>query len=150
MAQTHSHAIHQTIHSTPAIIDERKLSIQAYQILHVAFAIAPIVAGADKFFNILVNWEQYLAPIAPRITGLTPNQFMGGIGIVEMVAGIGVILKPKIFGYVVAAWLAGIIVNLLVLGNYYDVAVRDLGLCLGALALGRLAQAYEKKLFEGI
>lgn len=114
---------------------------QAYQILHVAFTIAPIIAGLDKFFNILVDWDQYLAPFIGDI--ISPAVFMSIVGVVEIVAGIGVAIKPRIFSYVVAAWLVGIIINLLLIPGYYDVALRDFGLFLGALALGRLSQEYD-------
>ncbi|HET6568765.1 MAG TPA: hypothetical protein VFG50_12430 [Rhodothermales bacterium] len=113
---------------------------QAYQILHIAFIIAPIIAGLDKFFNILVDWSQYLAPFIGDI--ISPAIFMSIVGVVEIVAGIGVAVKPRIFSYVVAAWLLGIIINLLILGDYYDIALRDLGLFLGALALARLSGVY--------
>ena len=82
---------------------------QAYRLLHVAFVVAPIVAGLDKFFRILVDWDQYLAPIVPRVLGGHGHQFMLAVGVIEIVAGLGVLLKPKIFAYVVAAWLLGII-----------------------------------------
>jgi hypothetical protein len=117
---------------------------QAYQLLRVAFVVAPIVAGLDKFFHLLVNWDQYLAPIAARILGGYGHQFMLAVGVIEIIAGIGVLLKPKIFAYVVAAWLVGIIVNLLLIPGYYDIALRDVGLCLGAIALGRLSAAYDR------
>lgn len=114
---------------------------QAYQILHVAFTIAPIVAGLDKFFHLLVNWDMYLAPVLNRILGGHGHAFMLVVGVIEIVAGIGVALMPRIFGYVVCAWLLGIVVNLLLVPGYYDIALRDFGLSLGALALARLAQA---------
>ena len=117
---------------------------QAYRLLHVAFVVAPIVAGLDKFFRLLVDWDQYLAPIVPRVLGGHGHQFMLAVGVIEIVAGLGVLLKPKIFAYVVAAWLLGIIVNLLLIPGYYDVALRDLGLCLAALALARLSAAYDR------
>lgn len=113
---------------------------QAYRILQAGFVAAPIIAGLDKFFNVLVNWEQYLAPFVGDL--IAPGVFMAIVGVVEIVAGIGVAVKPRIFAYVVAAWLAGIILNLLLIPGYYDVALRDLGLALGALALGRLSQVY--------
>jgi len=116
---------------------------QAYAILWVAFALAPIVAGLDKFFEFLTDWTQYLAPAVPRLTGLAPSTFMSIVGVIEIIAGIGVIVKPKIFGYVVAAWMGGIIVNLLVQGRYFDVALRDFGLALAAIALSRLATTME-------
>jgi hypothetical protein len=116
---------------------------QAYQLLHVAFVVAPILAGLDKFFHLLVNWDQYLAPFAERMLGGHGHEFMLAAGVIEIIAGIGVWLKPKIFAYVVAAWLLGIIFNLLMIPGYYDVALRDLGLFLAALALGRLSAVYD-------
>ena len=113
---------------------------QAYRILQVGFIAAPILAGLDKFFNILINWEQYLAPFVGNL--IDPGVLMAVVGVVEIAAGIGVAIKPRIFAYVVAAWLVGIILTLLVLPGYFDVALRDLGLALGALALGRLSQKY--------
>jgi hypothetical protein len=113
-------------------------SHQAYQALHVGFTIAPILAGADKFFNWMTNWEQYLAPF---VTTLVPaHTFMLAVGVIEIVAGLLVAVKPRIGAYVVCTWLLGIIVNLLVLGGYYDIALRDLGLAIGAFALGRLSE----------
>jgi hypothetical protein len=117
---------------------------QAYKLLHVGFTIAPIVAGLDKFFDILTNWDAYLAPIANRILAGHGHAFMLVVGVIEIVAGIGVALRPRIFSYVVAAWLLGIIVNLLLIPPsnplpHYDIALRDFGLFLGALALGRLS-----------
>lgn len=115
-------------------------AMQAYQILHLGFTAAPILAGLDKFTNLLANWEQYLAPTVVGMLPFSPGTFMAMVGVVEVVAGIGVFLKPRIFAYVVSAWLVGIIANLLIGGHYFDVALRDLGLALGALALGRLSQ----------
>src|SRR5262245_10700841 len=114
-------------------------SRQAFHILRFGFTVAPIVAGADKFFGVLVNWDQYLRGVVNRLVGGHGHAFMQVVGVIEIVAGIGVALKPRIFSYVVAAWLAGIIVNLLLVPGYYDVALRDLGLALAALALGRLS-----------
>jgi hypothetical protein len=115
---------------------------QAYQILHLAFTVAPIVAGADKFFHFLTNWDLYLAPIVPRLTGLSAHTFMLAVGAIEIVAGLLVAFMPRVGGYVVGLWLCGIIVNLLMIPGYFDVALRDLGLALGAFALARLAEAY--------
>lgn len=115
----------------------------AYLILYVAFIIAPLIAGADKFFHFLVNWDQYLAP---RIAGILPvagHTFMLAVGVIEIVAAAVVAAKPRFGAYVVAVWLWGIIVNLLLIPGYYDIALRDLGLSLGALALGRLAEQFE-------
>lgn len=113
---------------------------QAYRILHVGFVAAPVVAGLDKFTNLLTDWEQYLAPFLADAIGA--GTFMAIVGVIEIVAGIGVALKPRIFAYVVSAWLFGIIINLLLIPGFYDVALRDLGLALGALALGRLAEQF--------
>jgi uncharacterized membrane protein YphA (DoxX/SURF4 family) len=112
---------------------------QAFQILRLGFTVAPILAGLDKFFHVLVDWDKYLSPTANNVLGGNGHQFMLVVGIIEIIAGIGVFLKPRIFAYIVAAWLLLIIVNLLTLPGYYDVVLRDLGLMLGALALGRLS-----------
>jgi len=116
---------------------------EAYRILHFAFVVAPIVAGLDKFTNLLTDWTQYLAPFLGDLIGA--QTFMYVVGIIEIAAGIGVALKPRIFAYVVAAWLLGIILNLLILPGYFDIALRDLGLALGALALARLATHFSKR-----
>lgn len=116
---------------------------QAYQILRIAFTVAPIVAGVDKFLGLLVNWDQYLPPVVNNMLGGAGHEFMYVVGAIEIVAGIGVFLKPKIFAYVVAVWLVAIIVNLLLIPGYFDVALRDLGLALGALALARLSQRFD-------
>ena len=119
-------------------------SYQAFQILRLGFTIAPIVAGLDKFLGLLVNWDQYLPPVVNNMLGGAGHQFMYVVGVIEIVAGIGVFLKPKIFAYVVAVWLVAIIVNLLLIPGYFDVALLDLGLALGALALGRLSAVHDK------
>jgi len=116
---------------------------QAYQILHLAFTVAPIVAGLDKFFHFLVDWDQYLPPFVNRLSGGHGHQLMLAAGAIEIVAGLGVAFKPKVFAYVVSAWLLLIIVNLLMIPGYFDVALRDLGLSLGALALARLSHEYD-------
>ncbi len=118
-------------------------SRQAYLILRFGFTVAPILAGLDKFLHLLVNWDQYLPPIANRLVGGHGHEFMLAVGAIEIVAGLGVALKPRIFAYVVAAWLLLIIINLLAIPGFYDVALRDLGLLLGALALGRLSQIFD-------
>jgi hypothetical protein len=122
--------------------DASSPAYQAYQILHFGFTVAPIVAGVDKFLHLLTNWDQYLPPVVNRMLGGYGHEFMYVVGVIEVIAGIGVFLKPKIFAYVVAAWLGLIIVNLLLIPGYFDVALRDLGLALGALALGRLSQGF--------
>jgi hypothetical protein len=121
----------------------RMPAYQAFRILYVGFIAAPIIAGADKFLHWLTDWTQYLAPSVARLLPVSPSTFMQGVGVVEIVAGLLVAIKPKIGGYVVAAWLAGIIVNLLMMPGYYDVALRDFGLMLGAIALARLARHFE-------
>ena len=123
--------------------DTASPSYQAFRILQFGFVAAPIIAGLDKFFNVLVNWEIYLwAPLGDLVGG--DATFMAIVGAIEVLAGIGVALKPRIFGYVVSAWLVGIIINLLLTGGYLDIALRDLGLALGALALGRLSETYDR------
>ena len=117
---------------------------QAFQILRFGFTVAPILAGVDKFLHLLVNWDQYLAPMANKILGGHGHEFMLVVGVIEIIAGLGVAWKPRWFAYVVAAWLLLIILNLLALPGYFDVALRDLGLLLGALALARLAQAFDR------
>jgi len=119
-------------------------SRQAYQILHLGFTVAPILAGLDKFFNLLVNWDQYLPSFVNRLTGGHGHELMLAVGVIEVVAGLGVWFKPKIFAYVVAAWLLLIIVNLLMIPGYFDVALRDFGLALGALALARLSHEFDR------
>jgi hypothetical protein len=122
---------------------------QAYQLLHVGFIVAPIVAGVDKFFHLLVNWDNYLAPVVNSAIGGRGHAFMLIVGVIEIIAGIGVALRPRIFSYVVAGWLLGIVVNLLLIPPssptpHYDVALRDFGLFLGALALGRLSGRFAR------
>ena len=114
---------------------------QAFMLLRVGFAVAPIAFGLDKFFNVLVNWEKYLAGWINDIIPGSASDAMHLVGGVEIAAGLLVALKPRYGAYVVAAWLAGIIVNLLLIGGFYDVALRDLGLLFAALALSRLAWA---------
>jgi hypothetical protein len=114
-------------------------SYQAYQILLVAFVVAPVIAGADKFFHFLVDWDQYLSPMIAKMLPVSAHTFMLGVGLIEIVAGLLVAFMPAIGGLVVGAWLCGIILNLLTIPGYYDVALRDLGLALGAFALSRLA-----------
>jgi len=114
----------------------------AYQILHWGFVVAPVIAGLDKFFNRLTDWTMYLwSPLGNLVGGA--GTFMRIVGVIEIVAGCLVAFKPKIGAPIVAAWLAGIIVNLLLLGSYFDIALRDLGLCLGAIALARLAMEFD-------
>jgi hypothetical protein len=115
---------------------------QAYQILHVAFIVAPIIAGLDKFLHLLVNWDMYLAPVIANLSPIGGHGLMLVIGVIEIVAGILVAIKPRIGAYVVSAWLLGIVINLLLIPGYFDIALRDFGLSLGALALGRLSKDF--------
>ena len=117
---------------------------QAFQILHVGLVVAPILAGLDKFFHLLVNWDQYMPSIVAQLSPIDPHTLMLVVGVIEIIAGIGVALKPRIFAYVVAGWLGIIIVNLLLIPGYFDVALRDFGLLLAALALGRLSQQFSR------
>src|ERR687887_2295853 len=119
---------------------------QAFWMLRLAFTAIPLTMGIDKFFNGLVYWPQYLADWIHDILPGTPQQVMYGVGGVEILAGLLVLLKPRYAAYVVAAWLAGIVINLFSYGEYFDVAVRDLGLMAGALVLGRLASVYDPPL----
>ena len=112
---------------------------EAFLLLRTVFTVAPIVFGLDKFTNLLTDWPAYLAPWIDGIVPGTAQQAMYAVGVVEVVAGIAVAVAPRFGGWLVAAWLGGIIVNLLVLGGFYDVALRDFGLLVGALALWRLA-----------
>jgi hypothetical protein len=116
---------------------------EAYLILRFGFTVAPIIAGLDKFLHLLVNWDQYLPGIVNRLVGGHGHELMLVVGVIEIAAGVGVALKPRIFAYVVAAWLFLIILNLLAIPGYFDIALRDLGLLLGALALGRLSHNFD-------
>ena len=116
---------------------------QAFWLLRIAFTVAPILFGIDKFANVLVNWEKYLAPWIRNASPLTPTHTMYVVGVIEIVAGVAVALKPRFAAYVVAAWLGGIIINLLSYPGFYDVALRDFGLLLAALTLARLASKYD-------
>ena len=117
-------------------------SEQAFVLLRTVFTIAPIVFGLDKFTNYLVDWSTYLAPWIDDIVPGNADQAMYAVGVVEVAAGLLAAALPRIGGYVVALWLAGIIVNLLTVQDYYDIALRDFGLLVAALALARLAQAH--------
>ena len=119
-------------------------SHQAFQILRLGFTVAPIIAGLDKFLQLLTNWDKYVAPAVPATLGIAPHTFMMIVGVIEIAAGLLVAVRPRFGGYLVSAWLVGIIVNLLLVGGYLDVALRDLGLAMGAFALARLAEADER------
>ena len=139
MTSIHSHG------STDHPADERASTIRpdhaerAFQLLRTVFTIAPIAFGLDKFANLLTNWENYLAPWINDLVPGTAHTAMLLVGVIEIVAGLAVAFRPTFGGLLVAAWLAGIIVNLVTMGDYYDVALRDFGLLVAALALALLA-----------
>jgi uncharacterized membrane protein YphA (DoxX/SURF4 family) len=130
--------------ATATYIDRSRLrdpSYQAFLLLRTVFTVAPILFGLDKFANLMTHWPMYLAPWIDGILPGNAQTAMYIVGVIEIVAGILVAVAPRIGAYVVALWLAGIIVNLLTGPGFYDVALRDFGLLVGALALGRLAEA---------
>ena len=130
----------------PSQIHDRSNPVyQAFTLLRLAFTVAPIVFGLDKFAHVLVNWDMYLAPRLDRIIPGTAHQAMHAVGVIEVVAGLVVALRPKYGSLLVAAWLAGIIVNLLLIPGFYDVALRDFGLFLAALTLFRLASFFDSR-----
>jgi hypothetical protein len=126
--------------------DWRDPRYQAYALMRLAFVVAPIAFGVDKFFNVMVDWPIYLAPWINDIAPGSGQDFMYLVGGVEILAGVLVAIKPRYGAPVVAAWLAGIILNLLTVPGFYDVALRDFGLLLGALTLARLALSYDPPL----
>ena len=123
---------------------------QAFLILRSAFTIAPILFGADKFFHLLVNWDSYLAPTIAQLSPFSVHQTMYVVGVIEIVAGVVVAVAPRIGAPIVSLWLLGIIVNLLLVPGYYDVALRDFGLFLAAVALWRLSIAFSTRTLRPI
>ena len=111
-----------------------------FTILKLTYGIVPIVAGLDKFTNLLTDWKKYLHPGMATMLPLSPHTFMIIVGVIEIIAGIIVLIKPAIGGYIVMAWLILIAVTLLAGGNYLDVAVRDLVMAIGALSLARISK----------
>lgn len=129
-----------------ALLDRSRLATdaargprEAFLLLRTVFTVAPILFGLDKFAEVLTDWDQYLAPWINDLVPGNAHDAMLAVGVIEVVAGLLVAIAPRLGGYVVALWLAGIIVDLLTLGDFYDVALRDFGLLVGALALARLA-----------
>ena len=135
-----------TASSTPAVSTRLRTdpAFQAFTLLRIGFTVAPILFGLDKFANVMVDWSVYLAPWINDILPGSASDAMYAIGVIEIVAGISVALKPRYGAYVVAGWLAGIIISLLTYSGYYDIALRDFGLMLGALTLARLATVYDR------
>ena len=127
------------VHLTRPRVDTADPAQQAFVLLRTVFTVAPIVFGLDKFANVLTDWPQYLAPWIDDIVPGTAQQAMYAVGVVEILAGVLVAVAPRLGAWVVAAWLAGIIVNLLTIPGFYDIALRDFGLLVAAVALGRLA-----------
>ncbi len=115
---------------------------QAFWLLRIGFVVAPLLFGIDKFAHVLVNWDRYLAPEFTDLFNAQAHTLMYGVGVIEIVAALVVAVKPRFGGYLVAAWLGGIILNLLLMADYYDIALRDFGLLLAALTLARLAAAF--------
>lgn len=113
---------------------------QTYNLLKYTFVIVPIVAGADKFTNLLTHWEQYLNPTLAGLLPFSSSTFMMIVGVIEIIAGIIVLVKPKIGGYIVAAWLTAIALTLLAGFNFADVAVRDLVMAISAFSMARLSK----------
>ena len=139
MANTFSHTAGRVFageHASPAY--------QAYQILHIGFTALPLIAGLDKFLHLLVNWNMYLSPTIAKLSPIPTDSLMLLVGAIEMVAGLLVAIKPRIGAAVVGAWLFLIIANLASMGNFLDIALRDLGLMLGSCALWRLAYDYDR------
>lgn len=149
MAHTHtsgsmSGSWHEMTHSAQGFttIAKAEPSRQAFLMLWALFSLAPILFGLDKFTQWMTNWDGYLAPWINDLVPGTAHQAMMAVGVVEIAAGLLVALMPRVGGYVVALWLAGIIVNLVSQGEYYDIALRDAGLMVAAIALARLAVAH--------
>ena len=118
---------------------------RAYLLLRTVFTIAPIAFGLDKFVGWLTDWENYLAPWINDLVPGSAHDAMLLVGVIEVVAGVLVALAPRLGGYVVALWLAGIIVDLVSMQDHYDIALRDFGLLVGALALAQLATTHARR-----
>ena len=129
--------------------DWRDARYQAFALLRIAFTVAPIGFGLDKFFNVMVEWPTYLAPWINDIAPGSGQDFMYLVGAIEILAGVAVALKPRYGAYLVAGWLAGIVLNLLTASGFYDIALRDFGLLLAALTLARLASVYDPPMHRG-
>lgn len=128
------------VRPTAAYMRHAGPSGHAFSTLYLAYIALPLIAGADKFYNALADWTKYLAPVIPDTLGVSDVAFMKGVGIVEMFAALIVAVSPRLGAPVVGAWLLGIIGNLVLRGAYYDVALRDLGLAVGAYALWQLSR----------
>ncbi|MFC0673761.1 hypothetical protein [Brachybacterium hainanense] len=127
----------------------RDPALAAFRLLRLGFVVLPLLMGMDKFTNLLTDWPGYLAPWVAALLPITAQTAMHVVGIVEIIAGIGIALRPRLAAWVVAAWLAGIILNLLTYPGYFDVALRDVGLLVAALSLGLLSLAYDRPAARG-
>jgi uncharacterized membrane protein YphA (DoxX/SURF4 family) len=135
--------------STSLPASEADIVHTSYTILKYAFGLVPIIAGADKFTNLIVDWEKYLNPIFPRLLNMTSHNFMLLVGVIEIVAGIVVFLKPRLGAFIVMAWLLGISLQLVAWGQHFDVAIRDTVMALSALTVARLAPFEQHRRTEG-
>jgi DoxX len=131
-----------TTHPTRSRATTADPAYQAFLLLRTVFTVAPIAFGLDKFANVLTDWPAYLAPWIDDLVPGTAQQAMYAVGVVEVLAGVAVAAAPRWGAWLVAAWLGGIIVNLLTIPGFYDIALRDFGLLVGAVALARLAVRY--------
>ncbi|HET7355652.1 MAG TPA: DoxX family protein [Nocardioidaceae bacterium] len=141
-SMTHAHSLEQVwdrARSDPAY--------GAFLLMRIGYAVLPIWMGADKFANSMTYWPHYLAPWIVGLLPFSAETAMHVVGVIEIVAGIAVAIKPRYASYIVTLWLAGIIINLLTYSGFYDVALRDFGLLLGALTLARLASMYDPAWF---
>src|SRR5688500_16704244 len=139
-------ATHDHVYPSRPYADDRNTIVRrdptrlAFSILQLAFVVAPIIAGVDKFTPIFTNWDIYLSPTVLSVLPMDGHTFMMIVGAIEIAAGLLVAFRPRIGGYVVSAWLVGIILNLLIHPmGYYDIALRDLGLAMGAFSMSKLA-----------
>lgn len=142
MSRAMTHDAASASRATPQHVPALRRAHQAHWILYLGYIALPLVAGLDKFFDVLVSWDMYLAPVVTRVLPISAETFMLLVGVIEIGAGLLVAFIPRIGGFVVAAWLWGIIVNLLLIPGYYDIALRDFGLSLGALALALLSREF--------
>jgi hypothetical protein len=144
------HQPSETIGGAAKVLSHHGAVYEAYRILQFGFIILPIVAGIDKFVGLLAYWNMYVGSWTTRLTGGHDNLFLMAVGLCEIALGIGIALKPRYFGYVAAAWMCAVILNVLSLNMYYDIAMRDLGLAIAALALARIAGYFDHGWFGGL
>jgi hypothetical protein len=147
MPDTHVQEV-KAVRPSPAAVEpiplQRRPSYQAYQLLHLGYTVLPILAGLDKFLHWMASWEMYLSSAAEKVLPISAPTFMRIVGVIEIAAGVLVAVAPRIGAWVVAAWLAAITVNLILPPGFYDIALRDFGLMIGAIALGLIARKYRK------